>query len=145
MIELAFKDKDKELKFSLERLKPFEQFNFILKIVSIISKGAKPSDTARVEQILHDVLQTGKQVDEAKPMKDEVPITLLLDAVKGALGSLEEKDRDWLIKELLKNVKIHNGPVIEDATIDLLNHRLSGFQPVFKLLIELVKVNLGFL
>ena len=145
MIDFSFQDKDKELKFLVQRLKPFEQFNFMLRVISIISKGAS-SNTAEVEQILHNVLQTGKEVEGAKQLKNDVqPIKLLLDAIKGALAQLEDKDRDWLIKELLKNVKIVDGIIKIPATIDELNTRLSGFQPVFKLLIELVKLNLGFL
>lgn len=139
-------NKEKKLNFIVERLKPFEQFNLILKIISIIAKG-NTTNSSQVEQALHNVFQTGTEIDGADKLKKDVaPLKLILDAIKGALAELSEKDRDWLINELLKNTKIDCGnSFIIPATSDELNERLSSFQPIFKLLSQLVKINLGFL
>ncbi len=134
------------LDFIVERLKPFEQFNLILKIISIIAKGGA-GNSAQLEQTLHNVFQTGKEVDGVKDMANDIaPFKLILDAIKGALAELSEKDRDWLISELLKNVKIDCGNSLTfKATTEELDNRCTSFQPIFKLLQQLVKVNLGFL
>ena len=90
--------------------------------------------------------KTGKEVENVKSKADVNTFALILDAIKGAIAALSDNDRDWLLTELLKNVKIDKGQsYIITATIDELNNELSGFKPILKLLTELVKINLGFL
>lgn len=131
--------------FIITRLKPFEQFNLILKIISIIAKGAKESDKVKVEKSLHSILNTGKNFDD-NISGDLLSLNMLLDAIKGALSSLSDNDRDWLVAELLKNVKIDCGNnYIVKATQEEIDQRISGYSGIFKLLIEIAKINLGFL
>lgn len=139
------KDGENTIKFIADRLAPFEQFNLILKVIGIVAKGSQ-TNTKQVEQVLHNVFQTGTVVEGVKSDIDVNTFALILDAIKGALATLSEEDRDWLLFELLKNVKIDCGQsYIVKATIEELNKRLSGFKPILKLLTELVKINLGFL
>lgn len=134
-------NKEKRLNFIIERLKPFEQFNLIIKIISIVSKG-----NATSEQTLHNLFQTGKEVEGAGKAENVVPMKLILDMIKGALAELSDKDRDWLINELLKNIKIDCGQgYIVHASQTELDERCHSFQPIFKLLQQAVKINLGFL
>ena len=138
-------DGENTVTFCGERLKPFEQFNLILRIIGIVAKGSKNS-SPQVEQALHNVFQTGTTIETGKGTVNIDSFTLILDAIKGALSSLSDDDRDWLLKQLLKNVQIQAGTALKvDATIDEINDRFSGFQPIIRLLIHLVKVNLGFL
>lgn len=143
--KFSIQDNEKIINFIANRLAPFEQFNLILKLIGIVSKGSL-TNTAQVEQVLHNVFQTGKEVENADSKVDVNTFTLILDAIKGALATLSEHDRDWLLTELLKNVKIDKGQnYIVNATIEELNSQLSGFRPILKLLTELIKINLGFL
>jgi hypothetical protein len=143
--KFSIQDNEKTLNFIAIRLEPFEQWNFILRIIGIVSKGSL-TNSAQVEQVLHNIFQTGKEVENVKSKADVNTFALVLDAIKGALATLSDNDRDWLLTELLKNVKIDKGQsYIITATIDELNNELSGFKPIFKLLAELVKINLGFL
>lgn len=142
--KFSIQDNDKKINFIVNRLAPFEQFNLILKLIGIVSKGSL-TNTAQVEQVLHNVFQTGKEVENADSKVDVNTFTLILDAIKGALATLTEHDRDWLLTELLKNVKIEKESYLIPATIEELNSQLSGFRPILKLLTELVKINLGFL
>lgn len=143
--KFSIQDNEKIINFIANRLAPFEQFNLILKLIGIVSKGSL-TNTAQVEQVLHNVFQTGKEVENADSKVDVNTFTLILDAIKGALATLNEHDRDWLLTELLKNVKIDKGQnYIVNATIEELNSQLSGFRPILKLLTELIKINLGFL
>lgn len=146
IVTYSFDDKGKKINFIIERLKPFEQFNLILKIISIIAKGNK-ENSDHVEQTLHNLFQTGKDLKGSEKVKnDAAPFKLVIDALKGALAELSDKDRDWLINELLKNTKIDRGNnYVVQATCDELDSLLSGFQAIFKLLSQLVKINLGFL
>lgn len=146
IVEFSIQDKGKEVKFIAERLKPFEQFNLIMKIISVVAKGGN-GNNLHVEQALHNLFQTGKNVEIKEKLKEDfTPFKLILEAIKGALAQLSEEDRDWMITELLKNVKIDCGAsYIVKATQEELNSRLSGFQAIFELLKELVKINLGFL
>lgn len=139
------KEMNHKLNFIVERLKPFEQLNLILKIISIIAKGH--SESAQIEQALHNIFQTGQQVEQSKEKAEFSSLQLIIDAVKGALASLSDTDRDWLINELLKNVKLDTGhPTLKPkATVEELNERCDSFHPIFKLLSELIKINLGFL
>lgn len=139
-------NKEHKLDLIVERLKPFEQLNLILKIISIIAKGHS-TNSAQVEQALHNIFQTGKEINDANKEKSELSsLRLIIDAIKGALAELSDKDRDWLISELLKNVKIDAGQsYIVAANQEELNSRCTSFQPIFKLLAQLVKINLGFL
>jgi len=139
------KENNHKLNFIVERLKPFEQFNLIMRIISIISKGHH--DSEKVEQILHNTFQTGKKIEKLGKDTEVNSLQLILDALKGALAELSDKDRDFLVNELLKNVKIDTGhPTLKlDATIEELNQRLDTFHPIFKLLAQVLKVNLGFL
>lgn len=144
-IKFTIKDEKNELNFIAIRLAPFEQFNLILKIIGIVAKGSI-ANSAQVEQVLHNVFQTGKEIEDSAKNVDINSVTLILDAVKGALATLSDEDRDWLLNELLKNVKLDCGQsYIIQATKEELNNRLSGFKPILKLLTELVKINLGFL
>lgn len=145
IVEINIDDKGNNLKFFVKRLKPFEQCNLILRLISIISKGSVDF-SSEVEQALHNVMQTGQQIEKTSTKNtNNTPFKLILDAFKGALASLSNDDRDWLINELLKNVTIDFSGIKRKATIDELDTVMSGFQPVFKLMTELVKVNLGFL
>lgn len=137
----GIKNKEQRLNFIAERLKPFEQFNLILKIISIVAKGNSNS-----EQALHNIFQTGKEVENVKSEKDIIPLKLILDGIKGALAELSDIDRDYLINQLLKNTKIDCGQsYIVQANQEELNKRCSSFQPIFKLLKQAVKINFGFL
>ena len=137
---------NKQLNFIVERLEPWEQFNLIIKIISIVANGHM-TQSPMVEQILHNFFQTGVVVSDAN--KEEVgkkAFAVLIEAIKGALGSLLDSDRDFLISELLKNVKIDRGnKYIVQATKEELNGWFTSFKPIFKLIAQLVKINFGFL
>lgn len=70
---------------------------------------------------------------------------LILNAIKGAIATLSNKDRDELIATLINGLEIVESPVFKTpATLQELNVRLFNFQAIFKLLTELIKINLGF-
>lgn len=142
--KFSIQDEKNTLNFIALRLEPFEQFDLILKVIGIVAKGSL-SNSAQVQQVLHNVFQTGKEVEDTSKI-DVNSFALILDAIKGALASLSGEDRDWLLSELLKNVKLDCGQsYIVQATREELNKRLSGFRPIIQLLTKLVKINLGFL
>lgn len=151
-LEFSIVDKEKTHRFKAKRLAPFAQFNFILKIISIISKGGGVN-SAKVEQFLHDAFSTGVQVEGGQKKVDASPLNLILDAIKGGLAELSDADRDLIISTLLKGCSICDSSEeglkkgfvhFVPATIQELNEKVSGFKPIIEILAQLVKINLGF-
>jgi hypothetical protein len=132
-------------KFEIERLSPSKQFNLVLKVIGIIAKSNQDY-SGQIQQALHNQLQTGETFDISNEQKFEGDtLTLLLSAVKGALSSLSDTDRDYLINSLLSNVKIYPNPetpaLSYTATMSELDKRFTSFMQIVKLLTEVVKIN----
>ena len=132
-------------KFEIDRLSPSRQFNLVLKVIGIIAKSNQDY-SGQIQQALHNQLQTGETFDVSNEQKFEGDtLTLLLSAVKGALSSLSDTDRDYLINSLLSNVKIYPNPEVPDlcytATMAELDKRFTSFMQIVKLLTEVVKIN----
>ena len=138
--QLIIKDGASELKFEVTRLKPSEQFKLILKVIGLIAKGSTQSK--RVEQLLHNQLGTGVEIDGLETSQEANVMAQLFDAIKGAISTLTDADRDALITELLRNVHIVVTPELKyQASLDQLDKRCSSFVPIMKLLVEVAKIN----
>jgi hypothetical protein len=151
IINFSIEDKNDEgekviINFVAKKLPAVEQGFLILRIIGIIAKGAGDRVDSYVEQILHNLFQTGHQVDGVKNGIDTASAGgLVLNAVKGAVATLSNKDRDDLIATLIAGVEIAESAHFKTpVTIQELNQRLFSFQAFFKLILELIKVNLGF-
>ena len=151
IINFSIEDKNDEgekvvINFVAKKLPATEQGCLILRIIGIIAKGAGDKVDAHLEQLLHNLFQTGHSVEGVKAGPDAASAGgLVLNAAKGAIATLSNKDRDELISTLIANVEIVESAVFKTpVTLQELNNRLSSFQAFFKLLLELIKINLGF-
>lgn len=151
IVNFSIEDKNDEgekvvINFEAKKLSAIEQSFLILKIIGIIARGAGDKVDACLEQFLHDLFKTGYKVEGAKAITDvDGAGGLVLNAVKGAIATLSNKDRDELISSLIMKLEIVESAVFKTpATLQELNTRLFSFQAFFKLLMELVKINLGF-
>jgi hypothetical protein len=140
------KGEKKKIDFSVTQFSAIEQSFLILKIIAIVARGTNSDVDLQIEQALHNAFRTGHNVEglKANPSLDS-QFGLLLNAVKGAISVLSDKDRDELISKLLTGVKIIDSSVFQTtASLAEINKRFTGFQSVFKLLMELFKIHLGF-
>ena len=133
------------VKFQIERLSPSKQFKLLLKIIGIVAKG-DVDYSAQIQQVFHNQLQTGEQVDTSTENKYEgSTLSLIVNAVKGALSTLSDEDRDYLINSLLENVTIlpneATPTLIIKATLEQLDKRLKNYTQIFNLLKEVIVVN----
>ena len=133
------------VKFQIERLSPSKQFKLLLKIIGIVAKG-DVDYSAQIQQVFHNQLQTGEQVDTSTENKYEgSTLSLIVNAVKGALSTLSDDDRDYLINSLLENVTIlpneATPTLIIKATLEQLDKRLKNYTQIFNLLKEVIVVN----
>lgn len=151
IVNFSIEDKNDEgekvvINFVAKKLPAIDQGFLVIRIIGIIAKGAGDKVDAHLEQLLHNLFQTGHQVDGVKGGLNEASAGgLILNAAKGAIATLSNKDRDDLIATLISGVEIVESTIFKTpVTIQELNQRLSGFQAFFKLMLELIKINLGF-
>ena len=141
--KIVITEKDKTIEFEIERLKPSKQFNLLLKVIGVVAKGSNTA-SAQVTQVLHNQLKTGVDVPgkEQEQAWSGDSLTLILDAVKGALASLSDTDRDEITGTLLSNVKVVVTPELKrPATMDELDKRFTSFTSIIKLLKEVITAN----
>lgn len=138
---VLIKDGDNEFNFEVERIKPSSQFNLLLKVIGLAAKGSLVAPK-QVEALLHNALKTGVQVDTTGEVKYDGEVsTMFVDAIKGAIATLEDKDRDYLINALLERVTLVNAAGRFKATTEELDKRFSSFVPLFTLLREVATIN----
>lgn len=143
--ELVIIEGDKEFKLYAPKLKAFKQLQVILDIIKIVARGSV-SNKLEVEQILNNLFQTGVKVEGADT-KIEVPaITLLIDAIKGALANLDDEAFDSLLNKLMVGLTIDDGAgrAIK-ATREELDNKFTSWKSLLQVMKELIRHNLGFL
>lgn len=151
IVNFSIEDKNDEgekvvINFAAKKLSAIDASFLVIKIMGIVAKGSTGKVDDYLEQVLHNLFQTGHTVEGLKSGSDEALVGgIVLTAAKGALASLSNKDRDDLISTLIAGLEIVESVSFKTpATLQELNHRLSSFQAFFKLLMELIKINLGF-
>jgi hypothetical protein len=149
--EFTITENGNVFKFYAPKLKAFKQLDVMTDIIRIIARGSA-SNKKEVEQVLNNLLQTGVKVEGADKKEGadkniEVPvITLLIDAIKGALANLDSETLELLLSKLMNGltIDIGNNKVVP-ATHELLDEKLESWKSLVQLTRELIRLNLGFL
>jgi len=151
IVNFSIEDKNEDgekvvINFVTKKMSSVEAGFLVIKIIGIVARGAGDRVDAYLEQILHNLFQTGYTVEGVKNTTDAGSVGgVVLSAVKGAIATLSNKDRDELISTLITGVEIIESAVFKTpVTLQELNTRLCSFQAFFKLIFELIKINLGF-
>ena len=143
--EFTIIDNGVEFKFYAPKKKAFKQLDVIMDIIRIVARGSI-SNKLEVEQIVNNLFQTGVKVEGVNTNIEIPAITLLVDAIKGALANLDGDTLDVLLNKLMVGLTIDVGDnKIVKATRDELDSRFTSWKSLLQLTRELIRHNLGFL
>ena len=137
------------INFQTARLTATQQFNVITKLIQILAKGSGCNSKV-VEQLFNNYAQTGVEVDLNNDEKTKITDTtktvgLFVDAIRNGIANLQDDEKDWLLKTLLKNTFIViDGGGLLPCTNDNLDMRFDNFKQMIVLYKELVAFNFGF-
>ena len=143
--EFIIVENNNEFKFYAPKLKAFKQLDVIMDIIRIVARGSV-TNKLEVEQILNNLFQTGAKIEGVDNKIETPAITLLVDAIKGALANLDGDTLNTLLNKLMfgLTIEIGNNQVIK-ATKEELDNRFSSWKSLLQLTKELIRHNLGFL
>ncbi len=142
-IEFSIIENETEFNFELVRLKPIAQLNFLLKIISVLAKGAQTKESSqKIEAMLNGVIETGVDFSSVKFNSDDKQVSLFTNALIGAFANFEDDDRDYIINTLLSTVTLTTKANIRIPMNAVeVDRKFASIKTLFQLLAEVIKLN----
>lgn len=137
---ITITENNKDINIQVEKLNAMKQANILLYMFRILARGSGENGGKQVEQFLHNLFKTGVKVTNDSVDNNEI-LSLLTNAILGAIATLTDGEFDYLLTNLLNNAYVVNGDVRIPLNKAEIERRFENGFTVFILLKELFVLN----
>lgn len=147
---IVIKDDGLDKQFTIKKFKPMGFLLFTNLALGLLSKS---DNDLQIKQLVNQLLQTGQgvrandgqMVEDISSIKNDDLVSLIFNALKSAIASLDEAKSTALVDKLLACVTYHNGAFPEQLSVSNIDTYLADGANLYKLIWKVVVLNYSFL